>query len=51
MVDKPGPKPKHGRLETLILKIHCTPEEAFKRIFDAASAPDPSRQITDRTKK
>ena len=46
-------KPKHGRPETRILKLHCTPEEAFRRIFAAAKPPDPTlrkgfKPITDR---
>ena len=43
MAEKFEPEPKRGRPETRILKIHCTPEEAFKRIFDAAPPPDPSK--------
>jgi len=35
-------KRKRGRPETRVLKINCTPEEAFKRIFAAAKPPDPS---------
>ena len=42
MSDKPEQKRKRGRPETRILKIHCTPEEAMKRIFDAVPPPDPS---------
>ena len=42
MKDKPEPKRRRGRPETRVLKLNCTPEEAFKKIFDAAKPPDPS---------
>ena len=42
------PKPtkrKRGRPETRVLKLNVSsPEEAFRRIFEAADPPDPSKR-------
>ena len=41
------PKRKRGRPETRVLKLNVSsPEEAFRKIFDAADAPDPSLRKT-----
>ena len=48
MPDKPDkPKRKRGRPETRVLKLNVSsPEEAFRQIFDAADALDPSLHKT-----
>ena len=40
MLAKASTPERRGRPETRVLKLHITPEEAFRRIFAAAKPPD-----------
>ena len=42
MAEKLKQKRRRGRPETRVLKLHITPEEAFRRIFAAAKPPNPA---------